>query len=199
MSVIFLLFLIAILILPVISASYSSARLYIQTLILLVPFSLYGLDWILGKIKIKHKEIMISILLIVYFLLITGWIFQFIGGYYPEYNLSNAGDLYERKYFKKSDFISAKWISSATGKINSDYPSGTILFVSGYNYNSIERDISPANIGQNSYVYSSYTNKHRGRAFEIFQNTDISFNFPIQFLDNNKNKIYNNGGSEIFK
>ena len=32
-----------------------------------------------------------------------------------------------------------------------------------------------------------------------FNSGVLSFNFPTNFLDDNKNSIYNNGGSEIFR
>ncbi len=50
-----------------------------------------------------------------------------------------------------------------------------------------------------AYVYSSYTNTIKKRAFVSYKGETISYNFPTEFLNQNKNKIYNNRESELFK
>ena len=66
-----------------------------------------------------------------------------------------------------------------------------------------DKKVIPFFMSKFSYVYSNYANKIKGinylDAREKFNSGVLSFNFPTEFLNENKNKIYNNGGSEIFK
>ncbi|GAG39728.1 unnamed protein product, partial [marine sediment metagenome] len=59
--------------------------------------------------------------------------------------------------------------------------------------------IFPSIIDKNAYVYLGYTNAIKKRTFTYTMGRPLGYNFPNLFLGNNKNKIYNNGGSKIFK
>ena len=199
MAIISALFLFLILTLPVLSASYSTARFYIQTLAILSPFAFFTINMLSHKIINPFKNVIIIILLIFLLLLSTGFIYQVIGGYYPEYTLNNQGDIFDRLHFFKSNALSINWLLHVKGFVNADSTSIKRLIVADYKYNLISDDVVPSKIKPASYVLESYTNNFAGRAFKTFNNRLIFYNFPKEFLNDNKNKIYNNGGSEVFK
>ena len=64
---------------------------------------------------------------------------------------------------------------------------------------NIITDLLPSTIDKNAYVYSSYANTIDRRTFAYYKHHELSYNYPHQFLGENKNKIYSNGYSEIFK
>jgi hypothetical protein len=83
--------------------------------------------------------------------------------------------------------------------IYSDKPSNRKLFAFGLISNHISINLLPKFVDKNSYIYSNYVNKVFSRETLAYQEESIVLNFPTEFLNENKNKIYNNGGSEIFK
>ena len=57
----------------------------------------------------------------------------------------------------------------------------------------------PVTIRKDTYVYLDYSNV-KNRKNTIFYKGDlITYDYPVEFLNENKNLIYSNGGSEIFK
>ena len=50
-----------------------------------------------------------------------------------------------------------------------------------------------------AYVYLTYSTKIKNLRFISIKSEPIGYNYPIKFIDENKNLIYNNGGLEIFK
>ena len=60
-------------------------------------------------------------------------------------------------------------------------------------------DILPSTIDTRSYVYLSQTNVERGKIYKRYNIDFLAYDTPIEFLNSNKNLIYNNGGSEVFK
>jgi hypothetical protein len=49
------------------------------------------------------------------------------------------------------------------------------------------------------YSYLTYSTKIKNLGFISIKSEPIGYNYPIKFIDENKNLIYNNGGLEIFK
>jgi uncharacterized membrane protein len=198
MAIISIILLLLIIMLPFLSSSYSTARFFIQTLFILSPCAF--IINLLTKENTSSKLIyFFSLILIFTFLFNAGFITQIFGGDYPVYNLNNGGNLYDELYFFKSDDLSLIWILSGHNQVNADNSLKTRLAIKGYQYNLISDDVLPSMVETESYVIEGYTNNLMGRTFKIFNNRLIFFNFPEEFFNKNKNEIYNNGDSNIFK
>jgi uncharacterized membrane protein len=196
-------------ILPYISTGYSVERLYIQLLpILLIPLLLGG-SFIFNKVADKKFDIFIMLSIFIFFYLFSsGFIPQFIGGTGAVSNLNNFGKLYDTFYTHRTEVRSAEWISENIDKKNliyADIYAHRKLLAFGNVSNLIAEDILPSTIDKNAYVYLDYRNSVERKASIQYSMTsagggvDISYNFPNEFLDGNKDKIYNNGSSEIYK
>jgi uncharacterized membrane protein len=61
------------------------------------------------------------------------------------------------------------------------------------------KDLIPQAFGVKDYVYLTETNIKKGTAFRTYKGNLLIYTSPNSFLNKNKGKIYNNGGSEIFK
>ena len=118
-------------------------------------------------------------------------------------NLNNFGEEYDRFYTHESEVKSLEWLSkyyNQKDKIYLDrYAILKVYSFSKINEKNILKYILPSIIDKNAYVYSSYTNKINKTTRVNYKNNFLEYNFPTEFLNGNKNKIYNNGGSEIFK
>jgi uncharacterized membrane protein/photosystem II stability/assembly factor-like uncharacterized protein len=197
--------LIAVMILPFASIEYDLMRTYQQVLMILSLPAVLGCFVIFKFFKKENLEtfVILSVFLF-YFLFISAFIPQIVGG--PQdssMQLNNFGRGYDEFYVHKSEIKSASWLFNNRANdelIYADKPASCKLwFFSNVGVNKITGNIFPSTIDKNSYVYSSYTNTIKKRAFVSIKSETISYNFPTEFLNQNKNKIYNNGESEIFK
>ena len=63
----------------------------------------------------------------------------------------------------------------------------------------IKQDIFPQVIRKSSYVYLSSSNITEESIFAWLRGTTVGYSNPMRFLNENKDLIYNNKYSEIFK
>src|SRR5207302_1344602 len=60
-------------------------------------------------------------------------------------------------------------------------------------------DIYPSLVRKNSYVYLGYSNVVLKEAAVSYNGNTILYTYPLEFLDQNKDLVYNNGGSRIYR
>ncbi len=187
-------------ILPLISINYDLSRTFAQILSLSAFFSLVGLYSLLFFTK-KNKIILISIFFIVYFLIFSGFYTQLIGGSEVSLNLNNAGSNYHKFYVHNEEFVGANWMFSNNKISNLISDSHAIgkMKTSKYYSNPIVNGILNLNLDTKKIVYARYTNIFISVGTQFYNNIVLYYEYPTDFLNKNKNKIYNNGGSEIFK
>lgn len=187
-------------ILPFITLGYDLIRVYEQILILLSISEILGILFLFKYIK-KGKYILVGILLIIYFLFSSTFFIQLIGGNNISMRINNLGNEYDMLYSHEEEYFSGLWITSnnnPTNLIQADNRAKDKLILSNLKLKTLN-DIVPYTINSKNYIYASYTNTNERLAFKFFRGNIIPFNFPNNFLNNNKNKIYNNGGAGIFK
>jgi uncharacterized membrane protein len=192
-----------IIIVPYISIGYNIERLFQQTLVLLSLPAVLGILVVFKFLKNKNtRALLIAIIFIWFFLPFSGFNSNIIGGE-PQMNLNNFGEEYDRFYTHGSEVKSLEWLSKYYNQKYETYLDRyAILKAYSFpriNEKNILEDILPSTIDKNAYVYSSYTNKINKTTRVNYKNNFLEYNFPTEFLNGNKNKIYNNGGSEIFK
>lgn len=205
LSIMALFLLLAIMVLPLASLEYDLERTYLQALIILV------FSWVWGglhvtrflRIRDSHSSFFLLFLLIVYFMFNSGLLTQLIGGTSSPTTLANFGVHYDRFYVHKSEVESAKWLTVNRGESFYIYadPDAKNKLVAHSNipFISINEYVLPSVLGKSGYVYTSWTNTIKGRAYAYYRGQSINYNYPLEFLNQNKNLIYNNIVSEIFK
>lgn len=191
--------------LPMISFEYGIDRLYLQFLFLFCTPFMVSLCHIQKKISKIHFNLAVLILLL-WFFSFSGIIYQMIGGSKINLSQNNAGNYYDISYSHEYDISSGRWIygsdNGASGNLFIDHSSKSrLIMVKPLDQDKLHtnEDITPLTIRKNSYVYASNLNKVGGISIQVIQRIGIPITFPTEFLNDNKNKIYNNGGSEIFK
>ena len=200
-------FLIALIIfVPYISIAYNFERLFQQCLVLLSLSAALGMLVVFKFLKNKNTIfILIAMFSIWLFLSNSGFNSNIVGGS-PQMNLNNSGEEYDRFYTHESEVKSLEWLSKYYNQKDRIYLDRYAILktysFSRINEKNILKDILPSTIDKNAYVYSSYANTINKRTFVSYAENGLmvmSYNFPIEFLNSNKNKIYNNGSSEFFK
>ena len=190
--------------LPYISKAYNFERLFQQSLIFLsIPSVIF-----FRKLFKNNKNlffIFILLIYLIYSLYNLGGFFIFYGGDPPE-NLYNSGSAYNAMYSHKQEISSILWIGNTKkddSMIYLDTYSELKLYSFGNPELKHEKQIIPPLLNKNSYIYSSYSNTILNTNYwdvrERFNKGTLTFNFPNHFLNENKNNVYNNGGSKIYK
>lgn len=197
------LFMILMILLPYLSKAYTFLRLYQQVLIFL---SLSSVVFFQRTIK-NSKNLFVLFIAFIYLgysLFSFGFLLPISGGD-PTLNLYNKGFTYNALYSHGEEITSINWFIKTCSKniVYMDPYSNLKFYSFGDPMIREDNKIIPFFMGKNSYVYSNFVNKIKKinywDAREKFNNGVLSFNFPTSFLDKNKNKIYNNGGSEVFR
>lgn len=184
---------------PPIEKHYGLTRIYAQSLILLAYPAVLGGNYMF-KIFCRKYSYIFGIVVIFSFLYSSGFIFQLFGGQ-PYISLNNFGREYNKYYTFDTEVRAAEWMAH---NYNSLFPVSTDVVARlrlwGYaGIDHVETDLFPPAIDKTAYVYLSNTNFVHNTAFAMYDVYHISYNAPTQFLGQNKNLIYNNGGSAIFK
>jgi uncharacterized membrane protein len=189
--------------LPFISKAYNFERLFQQCLIFLALPSVLFFQKIRKKF-VKLPLVLIILIYLLYSLFNFGVLLPYSGGA-PTINLYNGGEFYNFHYSYLGEVSSISWTNSHLTKemVYLD-PYSKLKFYSFATLpSSFNQKVIPFLIEDNSYIYSSYANKIKGiNSIDDRINLNagiLFFNFPTSFLETDKDKIYNNGESELFK
>jgi uncharacterized membrane protein/glycosyltransferase involved in cell wall biosynthesis len=194
---------IAIRLIPTLKSAYNPDRLYEQVLMFIALPSMLVFIWLLRKLSVRTIKIITTGTVFITFAIASGIITQFVGGNATA-NLNNFGADYNSFYVQQSDLASAQWLannyhsnSTAYADIDSNL---RLTSVSSINHD-IYTDLTPETIGEGSFVYADYANVKLSIATATTMNTSppFTYQFPTNFLQKNKNLVYSNGYSEVYK
>jgi uncharacterized membrane protein len=184
---------------PAIDNYYGLTRVYAQSLVLLAFPAVLGGSYLFKMFTKKYSFVLLLVILLAFFYS-SGLIFQFFGG--DAYiTLNNFGKEYDEFYTLDSEVKSAQWLAhNRIPAVPVSADAAALLRLSRYaGIDNVNSNLFPATIGKEAYVYLSHTNFAQNTAFAMNGIYQISYNAPTQFLNQNKNLVYNNGGSAIFK
>lgn len=188
---------------PQAGIDYGLLRLFQQNLILLVLPITLGILLLLGTVlrKLRAQVAVLGTLLCAVFVVLSGFVPQLTGGSRPTLQLNNDGFYYDAYYTHASEVAGFTWLASVA---DSKHPIQTDRYFNGTKmqaYTGVvpETRLLPATIKRNSYVFLGETNVRGGDIIE-YQGADIIYyKFPINFLENYKNKIYDAGGAVVYQ
>ena len=147
----------------------------------------------------SKRDLIITIFLVVFFLQSSGLINQYLGGV-PYLNLNNYGDGYNKYYTLTSEIDAARWLERNRDAVEIYADEIASLNLSAYaNLVDIRYDVFPSTITKSSYIYLSNINVNSAISFVSYNIDFITYKTPIEFISDNKNLIYNNGSSQIYK
>lgn len=193
--------LISFVVLPTISQEYNIERLYQQFLIFMSVVFFYGIRFILFFMKKRAQYIIASVLVIAYFSSSTFLINNIAFGF-SEVSLSNSGSHYSRHYLNKNERFSMIWLENnqiINSQIQSDKYGKLRLEAYTKNMNNITEASYPSQYSKNSYVLATYSNTRKKLVFATYKNKVLVLNFQEEFLTNNKNGVYSNSKSAIYR
>lgn len=191
-------FILLMIILPQISLNYGLLRLFHQLLIFLALPLVMGWMLILHRIFRSLTVYIVSTIVILFFLTLTGFISTVTGGYYPQYHLNNGGLYYESYFNHELEITSINWLRNnmvPNSTVQADTLTGDRLFGTGNIY-SLDANI-PQVMHRSSYIYAGITN-NKGRSV-LSVDRNLMIQYPKNILNANKNVIYSNGATTVYK
>lgn len=189
---------------PYASISFDLDRAYSQLLIILSFSTVLGGLMVFKLFKSNIRIIFVSGVFLLYFLFLSGFIPQILGGVMPSVQLNNFGTEYNTYYTHYAEIKSGQWFFD-------NYQKSTYIYMDKYagkksllsykleSQKWIKQDILPQVLRKNSYVYLSTSNITEESDFVFLRANMVSYSLPLRFLNKNKDLIYNNKYSEIFK
>ncbi len=193
----------AIHLIPTLAQIYNVSRLNEQVLMFIGLPAILTFIWVLRSLSARSIRIIISGLICLAFAIASGIITQFVGGTAPA-NLNNFGADYDSFYVQQIDLASAQWLGNK-------YTSNSTVFTDPHSnlrlaaVSSINRgqffDVTPETTAVGSFVYADYANVKDDItvANAAINGQGVTYTFPTSFLQQNKNLIYSNGDSKVYK
>lgn len=201
-------FIILQIVLPFLSVEYGLLRAFQQSLMVLGLFVAIGTVVIVMPFrKVWLQRLVPAAFALLFFLSSTSAIGQVLGAYTPQLHLNNAGTYYDIYYLHKGEIVAIDWLaarlpqgdvkSMVQAEIQSDrYALTKLRTISDLH---VKDDIVPGLVRKNSYVFLSYANVHKNQATITYNSDLVTYAFPREFLHQNKNLVYSNGDSELYR
>lgn len=183
---------------PFLQIHYNLTRLFLQVYISLAVFAVMGVFVIVNYFSV-NRSIIIA-LISFFFLMQTGFMGQFIGSD-KKITLNTIPSDQYTYFINDTEVYSAKWLRTqvkSSDKIQADNMANLRLQSFG-NMNAYSKVIFPLSVRRTAFLYTIKMNVVDRMAFMQFQNISYKFEFPLDYISEHKNTIYNNGDSMIFK
>jgi len=197
-------------------------RIYHILMFFLAPFFITGWIELSGKVniissckinKMNNHLKTLSIFLTIFFLLNSDFIFEIANDHTSSYSISQESfkqrgnieliNIYYTMFFTDYDVFGVRWISTQKDnqtKLYADFSQRELIFTSyGMMLDECLLLTNTTKISDDSYLYLGYTNLQYGIMNGPY-NAQTYWNISdILPLLNQKNKIYSNGGSSVYK
>lgn len=186
---------------PFVLKGYSTDRAYFQMMAILSPFFILGGVAVTRVLRVKPYWMVLAIL-IPYLMCTTGTIYQVLG--FPKMvTLNSQGSQYDYLYTHDQETEAARWLKENTPEnayIYTDHYGADRLASQGgipdsvYAESFIEKK-EP--ISKEVYLYIRYSGAVKGKLMDNeYQWHDVA---EYEAIIANKDRIYTNGGSEVYK
>jgi uncharacterized membrane protein len=192
-------------VLPNLSVDYGILRAFEEALIVIAPvlvagsltiFSPFGRVWALRLSAAVCLGIFIST---------TGLLPQILGGYPAQLSLNNSGLYYDIYYTHPQEMAAVDWLGSEPDVlrdgVQASFAANRFAFTAQSKVTGSQSvtDIFPPLVRRASWDIAGYSILHVGRSTALFDGDLVTYAYPLGFLKDGKNLVYDNGGAEIYK
>lgn len=192
-------------VLPNLSVEYGVLRAFQEALILISAVLVAGSLTAFSPLGPKWAHRITYGIGIVIFVSTIGLLPQLTGAYPAQLSLNNSGLYYDVYYTHPQELSAVSWLwhqpQVAASGVQAENFTFRLGFITAPDVTGQQgiADIYPTYLFQSSYVMLGYSNVHTGVASADVNGNLIAYKYPVGLLQTNKNLVYNNGGSEIYK
>lgn len=189
-------------VLPAVSVDYGLLRAFQQALYVLAPFLAVGSVHVFGWLGARRAVLAATVTAVVFFVSLTGLLPQSLGGYPPQLHLNNSGAYYDLYYPQPQESAAADWleeraVAQGSAFIQTEIP-GRLLYGRPPDI-QVQRSVFPEIVQQNAYVLLGDTVVNRGRTTLSYDGDLLTYEYPIEFLDGEKDLVYSSSGARIYR
>jgi uncharacterized membrane protein len=190
---------------PNLSVFYGVLRGFQEALIVIAPalvagsltaFSPFGRIWSLRIATVVCVGIFIST---------CGLLPEVLGGYPASLNLNNSGQYYNIYYMQPQEDAAVRWLESEPGVLSdgvqASAASSRFAFTARSKVTGSQTitEIYPSLVRRDSWVVVGYSTVHEDQSTIFYDGDLVTYKYPMAILNDNKNLVYNNGGTYIYK
>lgn len=192
-------FIVLMILIPYLQVYYNFSRLYLQMFFILSTLSVIG-----GVLSMKYlpryRMIILTLLACIVFCSFSGAFDQITGGQ-ARITLDQPPSTFDSYYIHDSEIASAQWLAAEhiPGNLVQSDIVANLRLQSFANTSATNFVIFPQTISVNRYMYLTSENIEQGKAYFEYNNNILVYNYPLDFVGNDKDLIYNDGGSEIYR
>ncbi|MFJ3640253.1 hypothetical protein ACIPRD_10925 [Streptomyces sp. NPDC090108] len=192
-------------VLPQLSVDYGVLRAFQQGLFFFAPFVAAGSLWLFRWAR-RWTVPAACALALGLFLDLTGVVPTVLGGYPAQLHLANTGQYYDIYYVHPEERSAIRWVQRrATESQREDVQSE--VQTDRYTFSRLqtlirgraENDIYPVLVGSRTYVFLGSTTVTKDEATTFYRGDLVTYRYPTGLLDATKDKLYSNGGAEIYR
>ncbi len=213
--------------LPVLSNEYGLFRALQQALFVLAPFLAVGMVLMgrfvargyLSVVRRVHEPLLAmrseaagyalaAMAAIVVLLYATGFVPQLVGGSLPAFHLANTGDDYRRYLMTDEERAAALWLRDRGDEYRRVTGEPTFVIqtdrflqnkLKAFIQSDVSQDIYPGALLRGAHVVVGPVLIHDHRAAVTYGGATILYEYPIEFLDAEKNVMYTNGAVRVYR
>ncbi len=191
--------LVAVIALPFVSIGYGIQRVYCQMAVISSCFFVLG-GILLSKYIRASPRLLVLLILVPYFLFTTGTIYE-VFGVHASYCLSSKTQNYSHEFGQAHDSQAAQWLKGhIEGKsriyVPASYFGGKLVSQGKISPRLVKQIVFREHEEINGYLYLSYNNVVNEAFVGGGESHDIN---DYSNMIVGKNKLYDNGGSEVYK
>jgi uncharacterized membrane protein/GT2 family glycosyltransferase len=195
--------LVLIVVLPVISQNYNFERLYQQIIPILGIPMMMSLTLVWKRLGIKRIGRNITALLVLSYLFAYSGVFSIVFGGDPTLQLSNSGIAFEQFYKSRGEVLAAGMLqniySNTNFAISTDTYGKVNLYAKFDKTTPIGENVFEGIYKPKTLVSLSRVNKNLGEAYLKENGNTLIVNYPLLYIDRQKDLTYTNQLSSIYR
>jgi uncharacterized membrane protein len=191
---------------PQLSVDYSVLRAFQQGLLFFSPFIAAGMLWALrwaGRRTVPLACVVMAALM----LDLTGVVPKALGGYPAQLQLSDAGQYYDLYYSDLRERVAASWLMQHIAATGGAGKPGSVVQAESFTFARLQTvltgpvvgNIYPTVLGTDGYVFLGSTTVRDGQVSISYEGDRITYQYPVDLLDREKNEIYSSDAAAIYK
>jgi uncharacterized membrane protein len=194
----------AVTVLPGLSVSYGLLRAFQQSLILVAPILVLGSFALFKPLGRVWSARAATVLALGFLVSTIGVMPQILGGYPAQLSLNNSGVYYNDYYLHPQEAEAVNWLGTQPETL----PAGVqaenytdMYYFKGQHATGAEyvTDIFPTLVRKSTWVLLGYSTVRTGIATAPVDGDLVPYRYPTGLLNQNKNLVYNDGGTVIYK
>jgi hypothetical protein len=191
---------------PQLTVDYSVLRALQQGIFFLGPFMAAGLLWAFRWCG-RYRTPVLAAVIAVMAVDLTGVVPRLTGGYQPQLALSDSGAYYDAYFPTPEEMDAAAWLQSTYDRLPPAARQAMNLQTSQDVWERIQTVYvgpvataeDPLRLEPGSYVMLGHAEVNQDRASVDYRGTAVLYVYPINLLDDVKDKLYVSPGVEIYR